>query len=356
MLPTSSLKHPGRPSKVKNIAQPLVFYFLSLVSGACTAQAGCEVRTAADQPLAGISGSWQDEADPHYFIGLEGSFWTLAPRGQVQSVSRILSLEDSRITLCQGGWRRIWEVRLDATGSLIVKDPKTSETHKLRGLASKPPALNATPLPLPGPMPLPPAKVAEIQRQVSDRVSRARGKQEGTAPESQAFPLRPDHQQAPPAPFSISDLEQIGQWAQTVAYLKTVITEVGWIDVERFGYAASNAAFYIAHHSSDLPLMMTALPGVEKDALAGRTEGEDYALLFDRVQLGLGRKQRYGTQVGFDAANRAFVLSIEEPGRVDQLRESLDMMPLGAYVQAVAWFNGAFAPSEIHFSEDCADR
>jgi hypothetical protein len=145
------------------------------------------------------------------------------------------------------------------------------------------------------------------------------------------------------------------EWAQTVAYLKALVSEVGWIDVERFGYAASNAAFSIAHHSSDLPLMMAALPGVEKDAFAGRTEREDYALLFDRVQLALGRKQRYGTQIGFDVANHALVLPLEDPARVDALRRSMDMMPLNDYVRIVTRFNRAFASPEVVFADDCAD-
>lgn len=340
--------------KAGKITRALGLPILLLVSGACASQSANSGWTApaVPQPLADIAGSWQDEADLQYLVGIEDSSLILASDGQVRSVSRFLARQGSRIDLCQGGWRTVWEVRQETANSLSLTDPRSSRARRLRKLASEPPALRVAPLPLAEPTPLPPGKVAEIQRQLWERAGRAPAGQ-GEARET--FLPPPDPKQGPPEPFSISELSQIDQWTQTVAYLKTVITEVGWIDVERFGYAAANAAFFIAHHSSDLPLMMAALPGVKKDALSGQTEGEDYALLFDRVQLALGKKQLYGTQVGFDGANRAFVLSIEDPGGVDRRRESLGMMPLPDYVRAVARFNQVSAPSEVVFSEDCAE-
>lgn len=338
------------------ITQALGLPLLLLASGACLSPTLYRSSPApvAPQSLAYIAGPWQDEEDPQYLVGIEESSWILASAGQVLSVSRFLTRQGSRIEVCQGGWRKAWEVRHESADSLSITDPQSPKARRLRRLPFKPPALQLTPLQLAEPRPLPAGRVAEIQRQLWERAGRAQTGQGQAPPEGKTL-LPSAEPRGERGAFSVSELGQIDQWTQTVAYLKALVMEVGWIDVERFGYATANAAFFIAHHSSDLPLMMAALPGVEKDALSGRTEGEDYALLFDRVQLALGKKQRYGTQVGFDSANRAFVLSIEDPGGVGQRRESLGMMPLRDYVRAVARFNQASAPPEVLFSENCAD-
>jgi len=43
--------------------------------------------------------------------------------------------------------------------------------------------------------------------------------------------------------------------ADNAAYLKKDLREFGWLDVDRFGTAASNTALLIVQHCDDLPLM-----------------------------------------------------------------------------------------------------
>jgi ketosteroid isomerase-like protein len=47
--------------------------------------------------------------------------------------------------------------------------------------------------------------------------------------------------------------------------LQAVIRDVGWIDVGRFGVAASCSAAYVVSQSGDLPLMRATLPLMERD-------------------------------------------------------------------------------------------
>jgi hypothetical protein len=152
----------------------------------------------------------------------------------------------------------------------------------------------------------------------------------------------------------MADLARVSAWKRDLEYLRGLMLQVGWIDAERFGYPTANAAFFFIQHSWDVPLMMAALPWIEKDVEAGRTEGEDYALLFDRLQLAIGEKQRYGTQVGIDSSNAAFVFPLEEPERVDDHRKTLGLMPLAEYVGLVARFNNAYAPERVVVLADCA--
>ena len=67
--------------------------------------------------------------------------------------------------------------------------------------------------------------------------------------------------------------------------------------------------------------------------LAGRmlARGEfspvHYALLFDRARITAGQPQRYGTQLGADAAGR-FIYTLEDPEQVNRWRRGLQLAPL----------------------------
>jgi hypothetical protein len=120
--------------------------------------------------------------------------------------------------------------------------------------------------------------------------------------------------------------------ADNTAYLRKLVTDVGWIDAARFGRPAADAAFLVVQHSSDLPLMLAALPAIEKDVRAGGADAQNYALLYDRTQLVTGGKQRFGTQVQEMEGGELVVRRLEDPDRVDEFRESLGLGPLRTYL------------------------
>jgi len=116
-------------------------------------------------------------------------------------------------------------------------------------------------------------------------------------------------------------------------FLRTLIEELGWIDAERFGRESAEAAFLLVQHSPDLRLMRTALPRIEKDVRAKRIDGQNYALLFDRVQLNLGWKQRYGSQIGITEQGAKVLMPCEDFESVDQRRSELGMGTLANYLK-----------------------
>jgi hypothetical protein len=126
-------------------------------------------------------------------------------------------------------------------------------------------------------------------------------------------------------------------------YLKSLVGEIGWIDAERFGANTANAAFLIVQHSGDLRLMMAALPEIEKDLKAKRIDGQGYALLYDRLKLRLGEKQRYGTQVDIDPSGKGtvVVLPLENRAKVDEFRKEIGMFPLSRYLDMIKQMTGA---------------
>ncbi|HKB15438.1 MAG TPA: DUF6624 domain-containing protein [Planctomycetota bacterium] len=133
------------------------------------------------------------------------------------------------------------------------------------------------------------------------------------------------------------------------AFLKETVGRVGWIDAPRFGREAAGAAFLLVQHSGDLSLMAAALPAIEEDVRAHRVDPQDYALLFDRLQISMGRRQRYGSQIGQDDAGRPVVLPLEDRSRVDAQRGALGLIPLQAYLEAL---RNMFGWAEVGFLED----
>jgi len=100
-----------------------------------------------------------------------------------------------------------------------------------------------------------------------------------------------------------------------LSYLRQTLAEVGWIDSDRFGQRTSVYTVLLAKHTEDLRLMLTILPYASTE-LKKSKKGQTYAILYDAVQLELGRKQLYGTQVTADEKG-PFVLPLEDPKNVD---------------------------------------
>jgi hypothetical protein len=121
--------------------------------------------------------------------------------------------------------------------------------------------------------------------------------------------------------------------ADNTAYLRKLVTEVGWIDARRFGREAAGAAFLIVQHSGDLPLMAAALPVIEMEVEAGHLAGQEFALLYDRLRLMRGGKQRYGTQVVVRPNGDQVVERLEDPDHVDERRRKVGLGPLADYLE-----------------------
>jgi len=136
--------------------------------------------------------------------------------------------------------------------------------------------------------------------------------------------------------------------ADNTAWLVKEVRELGWIDAQRFGRSASNTAFLIVQHSGDLPLMLAALPEIEKDLKSGVGDPQDFALLYDRLQLRLGNKQRYGTQIGMNEKGEPIVLPLEDHAHVEKLRKDLGLFPLTQYLAIMKQQTG----KEVTFGEE----
>ena len=131
-------------------------------------------------------------------------------------------------------------------------------------------------------------------------------------------------------PESEREAAAMAMWAPVTAVderltaeLLTMVPPEGWFLPEVYGERASNAAFMIIQHS-EIEQWRRFVPVLEPLALAGRVDGQDYGLMYDRLAVNEGRPQRYGTQMTCKAGR--FVIdweNLEDPANADARREAL---------------------------------
>jgi hypothetical protein len=120
--------------------------------------------------------------------------------------------------------------------------------------------------------------------------------------------------------------------ADNTSFLKKIVADRGWPGRSLVGGDAENAAFLIVQHSPDTAFQARMLPLIEKAYAAGEAEGQQVALLTDRVAVQRGRPQVYGTQASI--VNGRFKLNpIADSATVDQRRAALKMPPVAAYMR-----------------------
>ena len=128
--------------------------------------------------------------------------------------------------------------------------------------------------------------------------------------------------------------------ASNEAYLIAIVAECGWPGAQRFGARAAHAAFLIVQHSDNVELMSGALPFIEADAQAKLINGGQFALLFDRLNLQLHGKQRYGSQLIRAPDGSLSLEPLEDPHKVDEFRAKLRIAPLMEYLERFKAQNG----------------
>ena len=106
--------------------------------------------------------------------------------------------------------------------------------------------------------------------------------------------------------------------------------------ISRYGRNADQNAFLVAQHAnSDVPLQGHVLTILTPLVPAHETAGENYALLYDRVQTADGKPQRYGSQ-GACQAGRWVPDPIENSDAVDKDRAYVGLPSMAKYLLAVS--------------------
>jgi hypothetical protein len=127
--------------------------------------------------------------------------------------------------------------------------------------------------------------------------------------------------------------------AENGRHLDAIIAEFGWPGISVFGEKASRAALLILQHS-DFAFQKKYLELARAAAKKGELRASQLALVEDRVRLREVGKQIYGSQMNRNASGEWEPQPIEDEANVDQLRATVGLMPMRAYLEAIVELNG----------------
>lgn len=115
--------------------------------------------------------------------------------------------------------------------------------------------------------------------------------------------------------------------------IKEIITKFGWPGRSLVGTEAAAAAWLIVTHAvRDVTFQRLALEAMKKLPPC-EVENSHLANLTDRVLIGEGKKQLYGTRLDVKEAGRFTPEPIEDEANVDKRRAALGLQPLAEYIR-----------------------
>lgn len=120
---------------------------------------------------------------------------------------------------------------------------------------------------------------------------------------------------------------------QNLSRVTQILDRYGWLGPEEVGAKGNSTLFLVIQHSNQktqekyLPMMREAVQN-------GKARGSSLALLEDRVALGQGRKQIYGSQISWDdKTGKYYIDPIEDEPNVNKRRAAVGLPPLEEYVK-----------------------
>ncbi len=130
-----------------------------------------------------------------------------------------------------------------------------------------------------------------------------------------------------PGPEVLSRMAEVH--ARNITRLQAMVEEHGWPGSDLVGRDGAESAFLVLQHATH-PVQKELFPLVEAGYRAGTVSGQSYALLLDRILVGDGRPQVYGTQATWTDGQLTFE-PIEDEANVDVRRAEIGLPSLAEY-------------------------
>lgn len=110
-----------------------------------------------------------------------------------------------------------------------------------------------------------------------------------------------------------------------------ILDHYGWVTGSLAGKEAAHNFWLLVQHQTP-EIQQRALPPLEKAAKSGEASMTDYAYLYDRVQVGLGKPQHWGTQA--DCVKGKPVISpVDDLAGLDARRRELFLPTMREYLK-----------------------
>jgi hypothetical protein len=114
--------------------------------------------------------------------------------------------------------------------------------------------------------------------------------------------------------------------------VKAILDKHGWLGPDVVGQQGNSTLFLVIQHS-DQATQEKYLPMMREAVKSKKASPTELALLEDRVALGQGKRQIYGSQIGRDPdTGKYYVRPLEDPSNVDERRAQAGLPPLSEYV------------------------
>jgi len=95
-----------------------------------------------------------------------------------------------------------------------------------------------------------------------------------------------------------------------------------------------NSTLFLVIQHSDLETQLKYLPMMREAVKLGNTRASSLALLEDRVALGQGKRQIYGSQIGKDQeTGEYYVLPLIEPEKINERRKQVGLGTIEEYIK-----------------------
>lgn len=138
--------------------------------------------------------------------------------------------------------------------------------------------------------------------------------------------------------FGMNSKEMKAHWElitktdkENLKIIRKILDKRGWLGADIIGREGNSTLFLVIQHS-DLKTQQKYLPMMRDAVQKGNAFGSDLALLEDRVALGLGNPQIYGSQLSQTEDGKMFLEAMIDPDNVDKRRASVNLGPIAEYI------------------------
>lgn len=112
-----------------------------------------------------------------------------------------------------------------------------------------------------------------------------------------------------------------------------MLGEYGWLGADAVGEPGNLTLFLVVQHAYH-KTQLKYLPVMREAVKKGNAKAMHLALLEDRVAIGEGQKQIYGSQLEMDYKTKQYVVSsMIDPDHVDKRRAEVGLEPIAEYLK-----------------------
>jgi hypothetical protein len=122
-------------------------------------------------------------------------------------------------------------------------------------------------------------------------------------------------------------------FARHILIMRQIIKDYGFPNPNLVGAETTYQFFTLIQHSkADVAFQSEMLPYIKELVDKEQLKGSVYALLYDKIQINLGKAQLYGSQVDYKVDGSAFPKNLDDPKNVNTRRAAYGMEKLEIYL------------------------